>query len=350
MKPTSMLLCLAVLLLGLFSPAGAQITITYGDVPGVGTTFYHASTTSQVTVDLGSGGANQTWDFSGHTYEYDGESTIADPSATPFAADFPGATHAIVLVEDTVEGWVYQRVMTNAAYVMGYAGSYGAEDVVMVYDPEATAFVFPCSYQTAWTSVAGWVYEPIPGFEVTYRDSTLYTVDGWGTLITPWGSWSVLRVQRHIYTSMIIPPLPPQVFEDYAYAYVTQSGYGTLDVTSSGLEPDPNFTEGTIYITSTTPLTADPLRGPVAERFTVGQNYPNPFNPTTTLPVELSQTGQVSLKIFDETGRLVSSDAYELPMGQHSLPVDGANWATGTYFARVSTSDESQTVKMQLIK
>ncbi|MDD5089176.1 MAG: T9SS type A sorting domain-containing protein, partial [bacterium] len=86
------------------------------------------------------------------------------------------------------------------------------------------------------------------------------------------------------------------------------------------------------------------------ESCAVSQNYPNPFNPTTALPLSLDKNARVSVKIFDATGRLVSSEDYELGAGEHTLPVNGSAWATGTYFARVSTSDYSQTVKMHLIK
>ncbi len=112
---------------------------------------------------------------------------------------------------------------------------------------------------------------------------------------------------------------------------------------------DPNFTVGSVSMSELT-TAADPVRGPVAERFKVEQNFPNPFNPQTTMPLSLDQPARVSLKIYDVTGRLVSEEQYELPAGNHSLPVNGSAWAAGTYFANVATEDAAQTVKMQLMK
>jgi hypothetical protein len=113
--------------------------------------------------------------------------------------------------------------------------------------------------------------------------------------------------------------------------------------------PDSLFTFGYVGIRLRNP-TAASVRGPVAEHFTLAQNYPNPFNASTTLPLELDRYARVTLSIYDENGRIVSSREYELPVGHHQLPISGDNWSSGTYFARVSVSHRSQTTKMQLIK
>ena len=120
---------------------------------------------------------------------------------------------------------------------------------------------------------------------------------------------------------------------------------------SDAPSPDPNFTTGDLYVTQYGgQLSADPPRGPVADRFSIGQNYPNPFNPTTTLPVELQRNAKVTISIYDETGRLVSNEEMELPAGAHNLPIDGSHWATGAYFARVNADGQSLSTKMTLIK
>ena len=56
------------------------------------------------------------------------------------------------------------------------------------------------------------------------------------------------------------------------------------------------------------------------------------------------------LKIYDETGRQVYTLDAQLSAGAHSLPIDGSQWATGTYFARVSRGARTMTQKMLLMK
>ncbi|MBU0507232.1 T9SS type A sorting domain-containing protein [bacterium] len=347
MKSTTTLLWGLVALLSLTALSFSQITITSANVPPVGSTIYNAST-EEVTLSVGSGGANQTWDFSSYDFTGDESTNIVAPSSTPYAGDFPTATHAFTMYDEPVTGYSYTRITSNGAFMMGYAGDYEEQQMVIHFNPEETTFVFPCTYQTNWTSVSEWSWEPMPGFTMIIHDSTIYVCDGWGTVITPWGSWPCLRIQEHVFTTMTIPPLPPQITEDYGYSFRT--GYTGIWAWNAVDEADPNFTQGYLSAAATTPLAIETPRGPLAENFRIGQNYPNPFNPSTTLPVELTKTGSVTLKIYDETGRLVSSEEFELPMGQHNLPVDGANWATGTYFARVTASGQSQTVKMQLVK
>ncbi len=71
------------------------------------------------------------------------------------------------------------------------------------------------------------------------------------------------------------------------------------------------------------------------------QNYPNPFNPTTTISYELPTSGQVIIKIYDLTGRLVKVIANATqPAGTHSAQWDGTDFcgtpvAAGIYIYRI---------------
>jgi hypothetical protein len=43
-----------------------------------------------------------------------------------------------------------------------------------------------------------------------------------------------------------------------------------------------------------------------ADNFRLNQNYPNPFNPETIISYELGNKNNVSLKVYDLTGRVVT--------------------------------------------
>lgn len=94
----------------------------------------------------------------------------------------------------------------------------------------------------------------------------------------------------------------------------------------------------------------------IAESFQLMQNYPNPFNPSTTIRFSLPYSGQVSLKVFDITGRemktLVNGN---LGSGTYSARFDSYGLASGTYFYSLIVNDisgarYSETKKMVLIK
>ncbi len=85
--------------------------------------------------------------------------------------------------------------------------------------------------------------------------------------------------------------------------------------------------------------------------FHLGQNYPNPFNPSTTIVYELPRREQVSVDIFDSSGRKVAT-LLDGPKnaGRHELDFNAAHLASGVYYYRLSAGGFVQTKKMLLIK
>ena len=79
--------------------------------------------------------------------------------------------------------------------------------------------------------------------------------------------------------------------------------------------------------------------------------YPNPFNPTTTLAVELAETGNVQLAIYNINGQLVNTlvDGM-MEAGQHELTFNGAGLPSGIYMARLSTAQGQQVTRLVLTK
>ena len=86
------------------------------------------------------------------------------------------------------------------------------------------------------------------------------------------------------------------------------------------------------------------------------QNYPNPFNPSTTIQYDLPEHSEVSLIIYDITGRTVqtlvsrsqASGSYEIVWNGRNR--DGEEVAGGMYFARLRASEYSSVVKMVYLK
>ncbi|NQV36699.1 MAG: T9SS type A sorting domain-containing protein [Candidatus Marinimicrobia bacterium] len=88
----------------------------------------------------------------------------------------------------------------------------------------------------------------------------------------------------------------------------------------------------------------------------LSENYPNPFNPTTTLHYELPSDSDVKIVVYDVIGREVSILVNTaLFAGSHQVIWNGKNsfgkdMPTGTYYAKMSTTEFSKTIKMILIK
>jgi hypothetical protein len=81
------------------------------------------------------------------------------------------------------------------------------------------------------------------------------------------------------------------------------------------------------------------------------QNYPNPFNPVTHIQFQLPRAGHVELKVYDVTGRLVTTLVNEkLAIGKYSIAFDAIKYASGIYFYEIKAADFTDVKKMTLLK
>lgn len=81
-------------------------------------------------------------------------------------------------------------------------------------------------------------------------------------------------------------------------------------------------------------------------------NYPNPFNPSTVIEFSLSKRSDITLKVFDVTGREVKTLANGVySQGKHKITFDGSNkLASGFYFYSLRIASKIFTGKMLLMK
>lgn len=87
------------------------------------------------------------------------------------------------------------------------------------------------------------------------------------------------------------------------------------------------------------------------EQMLLHPNFPNPFNPSTSLQFDLAKAGDVSLKVFDVTGReVVTLVNQNMSAGAHVVSFDGSAFASGVYFARLEFDGAMMTRKMVLLK
>jgi choice-of-anchor B domain-containing protein len=104
-----------------------------------------------------------------------------------------------------------------------------------------------------------------------------------------------------------------------------------------------------LYVVRTT-FPIDP--GPeVPKNFKLAQNFPNPFNPRTRIDYTIGESGNTSLKIYDVSGRLVSTliDGF-IEKNDYSINFDGTNYASGIYFCVLASGSFKQSMKMVLLK
>jgi hypothetical protein len=80
-------------------------------------------------------------------------------------------------------------------------------------------------------------------------------------------------------------------------------------------------------------------------------NYPNPFSDLTTIQFQTHTNASVSLDIFDQTGKKVSTLINKLmPSGTHQVEFDGSLLPGGMYYYQLKVGKYATTRKMILVK
>ena len=132
----------------------------------------------------------------------------------------------------------------------------------------------------------------------------------------------------------------------------TTSGLNDIDVLNSDNTGFIAGDNGTILKTTNGGVTfIEPNTNSVPNEFSLSQNYPNPFNPATTIEFVLPLSGNVTLRVFDVTGRLVSQVVNgKLEAGTHEYLFNTSDLASGVYFYKLISADYSETKRMVLIK
>jgi photosystem II stability/assembly factor-like uncharacterized protein len=105
------------------------------------------------------------------------------------------------------------------------------------------------------------------------------------------------------------------------------------------------------------PVRAEAAAGNVAAggsappEFALLQNHPNPFNPSTTIRFDLASDRDVSLKVYNALGQVVSElVSGHRPAGRYSIVWDASGIASGVYFYRLEAGSFVQTKKLIVLR
>ncbi|SVC90638.1 uncharacterized protein METZ01_LOCUS343492, partial [marine metagenome] len=94
----------------------------------------------------------------------------------------------------------------------------------------------------------------------------------------------------------------------------------------------------------------------IPEKFHVSENFPNPFNPTTQVLIDIPESSQLFVSVYNITGRLIYEvkDNY-VPAGKVRFEWRGRDYLgnqapTGIYFISVETGIHYHVQKIALVK
>ncbi|MBM3325541.1 MAG: T9SS type A sorting domain-containing protein [Calditrichaeota bacterium] len=105
------------------------------------------------------------------------------------------------------------------------------------------------------------------------------------------------------------------------------------------------------WIDSRPPIRPDNSEVNLPMEYILLEAYPNPFNNQTVIRFQIPKAGDISLELFDLTGRLsqiIFSDRVEA--GSHQIVWNSESLPDGLYLCRLETENAVKTVKLVLIK
>lgn len=239
----------------------------------------------------------------------------------------------------------------------------GGLDTSLVSISNDTITSLPLQYGDTWQTVTADTQIIVPDFYYTVNtDTTLNTIDGWGTVRLPYGDFECLRLRidekstNVAVSNGIAVTLSSE--STIQYHWLTKGAFEVAWVQSQPGETDPNFTNayGWGRLESMGPTTTVRNMTEVPDEISLLQNYPNPFNPATRIAFDLPESAPVKLEIFTILGQKVRSLVNtNMAPGQHIVSWDardemGRLVSGGFYIYRLEAGNTVKTRKMLYLK
>jgi len=138
--------------------------------------------------------------------------------------------------------------------------------------------------------------------------------------------------------------------EGYLYAGSEGGNYETKSYTSTQFSdankslksPGEFISGGYLFKIKTSGASSVENSKPSSQDFMLEQNFPNPFSTNSTIRFNLAQAENVSLKVYNSLGQLVSNPVNGWKeAGLHEVVINGTEIPAGIYFYRLQTGNGS---------
>jgi hypothetical protein len=336
--------------LTIFSAAAfAQITITGNDLNNsfaIGNSTTIHEDTTQSSVDIGTTGGGNNWNFSSLQSNYTAELSSIDPLTSTYIAGFPTADFCFYTQALELESWIYSTLN-------GYFDDLGSASIIngnpsavfsLQNDPPSHSFMNPMTYNSQWMQTytqSNYLNGNLIGSSIV---SLSVLVDAYGTMTLPGGaSYDALRLRESETISGIT---------SVSYTFLAKNG---AQVELEATDSNPS-SSGTITVNGTSYNVAISTSGveyisSQPEDYSLRQNYPNPFNPSTKIEYSIPEQSFVQLKVYDILGNEVATLVNEeQTSGTYRANFNADNIASGFYVAQLRAGNTIKTIKMSLLK
>ena len=358
--------------LGIISLAlKSQITITPANMPISGDTCRYSNASLSSVGDYTTTGANHLWDFSTLDSTAQGMRNFEPSSATPyFFYFFPPkygeqTLDSVPIPAIPIGGLTLSIKDIYSFYKKNGSISFNAEGLGLTLSgiPIGTTaqgnnddelYMFPLNYLDRDSTTFNFSTPTFSAIPFTYKKHgyRITEADGWGEIITPYGTDSCLRIVTTQYSidTIYIPSLPAG-FNKFGFPnYVRSYQWLTLHEKIPYLE-----VSGNVIGSNFNPNLVryrDKLRtyvGIKEEKTTLALTvFPNPTNNQLTI-ITSKNNGSVKVELVDIQGKTMISSALQdnsSIVNQHTLDV--SSLAKGIYILNLSNLEGKQSLKISI--
>lgn len=298
----------------------SQIVIDDSDMPQPGDTIRLSTTVILPGFDYESTGQNYTWDFSFADFQAQVVDTFVEVTSTPivyqlvFNNNFLYPNHKATVARklaslEFIPGFAVTEPYTfyknsDADYrEVGFGATLNGIPIPVPYEEIDVMYRFPINYGDVDSSQASYEIDiPNLGYYGSSKNRK-NIVDGWGTLITPYGSFQTLRIKTTInqFDSLYVDslnigfPLNREIIE---YKWLGKGfGHPLFQVNEEG------FIVTATYIDSLrSPLSMD--EDYITQELSM-KIFPNPCSEYVSVSYELIEESEVQLSLFSLYGKKI---------------------------------------------
>ena len=348
--------------------AFSQITVTNTDMPSTGNMINRSVALTPGTIDYTLTGIDYNWNFLSLTpvsQMIDTFVTVTSTSVYYYPPFILSANQALkqpninLGVAQMSNVYNFYNNSSSSYGLIGYAAQINAIPIPLKYNNADRIFKFPLNYGNIDSSNS-FVSFSIPTYGYFCETKTRKnTVDGWGTLTTPYGTFPVLRIKSVIYQkdslySDSIPiPLPAMVRNIIEYKWVGKNnGIPLLEITETSIGILPSFTTTVSYIDSVRNLNPPVNIGKVVS---INENikvFPNPASSQFSVAYTLNKATEVDIRLFDLTGKeikIIEKGFKEKGSSQQTYNVQNEKLVKGIYFIKFQFDKTNYTKKLVIL-
>ncbi len=273
--------------------------------------------------------ANFTFNTGPITLGSGAQSQYVVPSSTPYFSSFPTATHSSTALTNP-SLYSYQLINNTGLYLLGL----GNPAYTTVYTNSERIIALPLSYTNTWTD--DWTSTTDYGGTVVVRTATTTgAYNGHGTLVLPWGSFNVLRLEIHEVFTDVSEGIEFAAGEITTVTYYQPGQSGAL--LTSSIVDIPVLGAPTTSTSVLDPNAAGILdNGALELGFAL---FPNPTSGATIIRTGADLTGKVRVSVLDLVGREVRQLVVNANGLAQDITVDLSGLPASIYHVQLLTAD-----------